>query len=86
MSTSGLPSVGPIDRFTTVTLTTTRGDATRRAYAAVLGQVLADVRTDEVVVVVSGDDLAEVVERTWGKAAPATCDRNRAALSSFLCW
>jgi len=28
---------------------------------------------------VSGDDLAEVLEQAWGKAAPATWNRNRAA-------
>jgi hypothetical protein len=30
--------------------------------------------------------LAEVVEQAWGKAAPATWNRNRAAVSSFLSW
>ncbi len=59
---------------------------TARAYAAVLDRVLADLGSDRALVEVSGDELAEVVERAWGKAAPATWNRNRAALSSFLAW
>jgi len=59
---------------------------TARAYAAVLDRVASDVGTGQLLAEVSGDDLAEVVERAWGKAAPATWNRNRAALSSFLAW
>jgi integrase len=59
---------------------------TRRAYAAVLDRVLADLGSDRALVEVPGDDLAEVLETTWGGASPATWNRNRAAVSSFLAW
>ncbi|MGH9068306.1 MAG: tyrosine-type recombinase/integrase [Acidimicrobiales bacterium] len=59
---------------------------TARAYAAVLDRVASDVGADRALAEVSGEGLAEVVERAWGKAAPATWNRNLAALSSFLTW
>jgi integrase len=59
---------------------------TRRAYASVLDRVLSDLGADRPLAEVSGDELAEVVEQAWGKAAPATWNRNRAAVSSFLSW
>ena len=57
---------------------------TARAYAAVLDRVTSDLGSDRVLAEVSGDELAEVVEQAWGRAAPATWNRNRAAVSSFL--
>ncbi|MDQ6784748.1 MAG: hypothetical protein M3063_15195 [Actinomycetota bacterium] len=59
---------------------------TRRAYAAVLDRVLADVGAGQALVMVFGQDLVDVVERAWGDSAPATWNRNRAVLSSFLSW
>ena len=64
---------------------------TARAYAAVLDRVTSDLGSDRVLAEVSGaevsgDELAEVVEQAWGRAAPATWNRNRAAVSSFLSW
>lgn len=59
---------------------------TRRAYAVVLDRVLADLDSDRALVEVSGDDLAEILETTWGGASPATWNRNRAALASWLSW
>lgn len=59
---------------------------TRRAYATVLDRVAADLGTDRAVADVAGEELAAVLERTWGNASPATWNRNRAAVSSFLSW
>ncbi len=59
---------------------------TARAYAAVLDQVTSDLGSDRVLGEVSGGELAEAVEHAWGRAAPATWNRNRAAVSSFLSW
>ncbi len=59
---------------------------TRRAYGTVLDTLLTDLDPDRALTGISGDELAEVVEGTWGGAAPATWNRNRAALSSFLAW
>jgi hypothetical protein len=35
---------------------------------------------------VRGEDLAELLERLWGQRAPATWNRNRAAVSAWLTW
>jgi len=53
---------------------------TRRAYGTVLDTLLTDLDPDRALTGISGDELAEVVEGTWGGAAPATWNRNRAAL------
>jgi hypothetical protein len=60
--------------------------STRRAYTAVLDRCLADLGADLSLAEVSGDDLAGVLARAWGDASPATWNRNRAALSSWLAW
>ena len=59
---------------------------TLRAYAAVLDRIAADVGAERPVAAVSGDELADAVEKGWTTAAPATWNRNRAVLSSFLSW
>jgi hypothetical protein len=60
--------------------------STRRAYTAVLDRCLADLGADLSLAEVSGDDLAGVLARAWGDAGPATWNRNRAAVSSWLAW
>lgn len=59
---------------------------TRRAYTAVLDRALADFDPDRLLAELSGDDLAGMFARAWGGAAPATWNRNRAAVSSWLAW
>lgn len=58
---------------------------TRRAYASVLDRVLAEVG-NRPLAEVSGEDLGAVLEAVWGGTSPATWNRNRAALASWLSW
>jgi integrase len=59
---------------------------TRRAYTAVLDRCLAELGADRTLAEVRGDDLSGVLARAWGGAGPATWNRNRAAVSSWLAW
>jgi len=59
---------------------------TRRAYTTVLDRLLADLGVQRRLGDVSGDELADVLEAAWGGAGPATWNRNRAALCSWLSW
>lgn len=59
---------------------------TWRAYAAVLDRIAAEIGPERPVAAVAGDELAEAVDKAWAKAAPATWNRNRAVVSSFLSW
>jgi integrase len=59
---------------------------TRRAYTTVLDRCLADLGADRALAEIHGDDLSGVLARAWGGAGPATWNRNRAALSSWLAW
>jgi integrase len=59
---------------------------TRRAYVAVLDSLLAGLSPDRVLGTLAGDELAMVFATTWADAAPATWNRNRAAVSSWLAW
>jgi hypothetical protein len=59
---------------------------TRRAYAAALDGVLAGLGPDRLLATLASDELAAVFATTWADAAPATWNRNRAAVSSWLAW
>ncbi len=59
---------------------------TRRAYTTVLDRVLADLGDDRLLAETSGDELAAVLEEAWSAAGPATWNRNRAAMASWLTW
>lgn len=59
--------------------------STRRAYAVVLDRVLARLG-DRPLAEVPGEDLGAVLEAAWTGASPATWNRNRAALASWLSW
>lgn len=58
---------------------------TRRAYTTALDQVLTDLG-DRPLGEVTGEQLGNVLTTAWGTARPATWNRNRAALCSFLTW
>src|SRR5262249_24568093 len=53
---------------------------TRRAYAGVLDALLADLGPGRPLADVSGGEIATVLRRRWGGAAPSTWNRNRAAI------
>jgi len=59
---------------------------TRRAYTGVLDRVLDEVGAEVELGQVSGEQLAEVLERLWGERSPATWNRNRAAVAAWLSW
>lgn len=59
---------------------------TRRAYAAVLDKALDHLGPDRALAEVTGEELASVFTAAWGASAPATWNRNRAAVSSWLTW
>ncbi len=59
---------------------------TRRAYASALDRVLDELGPDADLAQLSGEQLAEVIERLWGQRAPATWNRNRAAITAWLTW
>jgi integrase len=59
---------------------------TRRAYGSVLDRLAEDLGTDRLLASVAGGDLAVSLERLWGQAKPATWNRNRAAVASWVAW
>src|SRR3954454_10270982 len=63
---------------------------TRRGYAGVLDRLLtelgAELGTDRPLAAIEGEELAGLLERLWGQRAPATWNRNRAAVSAWLAW
>jgi integrase len=59
---------------------------TRRAYAGALDRVLDELGPAADLVELSGEQLAEAMERLWGHRAPATWNRNRAAIAAWLTW
>ena len=74
-----------IDAF----LTVPRGSGsphTRRAYTDVLYRVAAELGPERTLASVDGDDVADTLAALWAAAAPATWNRNRAAVSSWLTW
>ncbi|MFR9802816.1 tyrosine-type recombinase/integrase [Pseudonocardia sp. RS010] len=59
---------------------------TRRAYTDVLHRVAAELGPDRELASVDGDDVADTLTILWGTRAPATWNRNRAAVSAWLTW
>jgi hypothetical protein len=59
---------------------------TRRAYAAALDCVLAGLGSHRLLATLASDELATAFTTKWANAAPATWNRNRAAVSSWLTW
>ena len=59
---------------------------TRRAYADVLDRLAAELGPDRPLAAVPGDEIAAALGRLWGGRAPATWNRNRAAVVSWLTW
>jgi integrase len=59
---------------------------TRRGYASVLDRVAVAVGAGRPLAAVTDDELAGALDGLWGKAKPATWNRNRAALASWLAW
>jgi integrase len=59
---------------------------TRRAYAGVIDRLAAELGPDRQLAMVPGDEVAAALRRLWGDRAPATWNRNRAAVLSWLTW
>jgi len=59
---------------------------TRRAYAGVLDRLAAELGPHRQLGAVPGDEIAAALRRLWGESAPATWNRNRAAVVSWLNW
>ena len=59
---------------------------TRRAYAGVLDRLAAELGPDRQLAAVPGDEIAGALRSRWGGCAPATWNRNRAAVVSWLNW
>lgn len=59
---------------------------TRRPYAGALDRVLDEVGPECDLSGLSGEQLAEILERLWGERSPATWNRNRAAVAAWLNW
>lgn len=58
----------------------------RRAYTSVLDRLADRLGADQLLADVDGQQLAAAVESLWGSAAPATWNRNRAAVGAWLAW
>ena len=59
---------------------------TRRAYSGVLDRLAAELGPGRHLGAVPGDELADALRGLWGESAPATWNRNRAAVASWLNW
>ena len=59
---------------------------TRRGYTGVLDRLLAGLGPDRLLADLGGDELADLLEQLWGRRAPATWNRNRAAVAAWLSW
>ena len=59
---------------------------TRRAYAGVLDRLAAELGPARQLAAVPGDEIAAALRRLWDGCAPATWNRNRAAVVSWLTW
>lgn len=59
---------------------------TRRAYTDVLQRVADHLGPNRKLADLDPDEVADALTALWGAAAPATWNRNRAAVSSWLTW
>ena len=59
---------------------------TLRAYTNVLYRTAAELGPDRPLAGVAADEIAAALTKLWGGAAPATWNRNRAAVGSWLTW
>jgi integrase len=59
---------------------------TRRAYAGVLDRLAAELGPHRQLAAVPGDEVAAALRRQWDGSAPATWNRNPAAVVSWLNW
>jgi integrase len=59
---------------------------TLRAYTSVLDRAAEVIGPDRALADVADDEVAEVLTESWGQAEPATWNRNRAAVGSWLTW
>lgn len=63
-----------------------RSPHTQRAYANVLDRLADQLGVDRPLAEVSEGNIAAGLEALWGEAAPATWNRNRATVGSWLRW
>jgi len=62
-------------------------DNTRRAYASAIDRTItAAGGRDRLLADVADSDIGDALTALWGGCAPATWNRNRAAVSSWLTW
>jgi integrase len=59
---------------------------TRRAYTGVIDRLVAELGPGRPLAGVPGEEVAAALHRLWGMRAPATWNRNRAAVASWLAW
>jgi|KBSSwiStaDraftv2_1062776.scaffolds.fasta_scaffold02927_12 integrase len=59
---------------------------TLRAYTNVLDRVAEHLGPDQPLADLTGTDVGEALDALWGAAKPATWNRNRAAVGSWLTW
>ena len=59
---------------------------TLRAYTSVLDRVGEETGTGRLLAQVLDDEIADALTTLWGDAKPATWNRNRAAVGSWLAW
>ncbi|MBL7496992.1 site-specific integrase [Frankia sp. CNm7] len=87
---AGSPAGGPtvhsaVDAF--LDAPAIRGNPnTLRAYMNVLDRVAELLGPDQALASVADDDIADALGELWGAAKPATWNRNRAAVASWLSW
>ncbi|MGH3847264.1 MAG: site-specific integrase, partial [Pseudonocardiaceae bacterium] len=63
-----------------------RSPHTRRAYAGVLDRTAELIGAERELAGVENTDVGDALSELWGTARPATWNRNRAAVSSWLAW
>ena len=59
---------------------------THRAYTLVIDRLAAELGQGRPLATVTGDEVAAALRRLWGGRSPATWNRNRAAVTSWLTW
>lgn len=59
---------------------------TLRAYTGVLDRTAGVVDADRKLAGVTADEIGDALTALWGEAKPATWNRNRAAVGSWLAW